>query len=301
MSGSFLSIATYRCRYACIALLVAVAPCMASPTIFSVSDPIEPDETAIVAGDGLEHIKKVVITRVKNDLQTTDSAAERQEATLIQPTHASLKFTVPKGIGPGVYRFELVGDDGAAGGYLNAPKVYWLQGNRGPEATAGGWVRRSGRDIVRSSDAVLTMLPENEASKPINLRPAAAGLWDATFALPSNIAIGTYRVRLWNGQGDGGAVSEAGVISIVLPATDRGPSVDVDEFGAKGDGRADDLDPIRAALAQAAKNGGGTVYFRRGRYFLSGALEIPPNVTLKGEARDLVSLNWPQFDKAARH
>jgi hypothetical protein len=282
------------------AVLLAAGPCIASPTIFSLSDPVGPGETAIVTGDGLGALKKVIITKIKDDPHSSNGPVERQEVSPIEATNESVKFTVPKDFGPGVYHLELVSDDGTAGGYLNAPTVYWVQGDRGPAASAGGWVRVLGRNIARSSAAAatLTPLPEGHASGAIALRATAAGLWDATFALPPDTPAGSYRLSLWNGQGDGGAIRDAGAISIERPAADVRPFVEVTRFGAKGDGRSDDLNPIRAALADAEKNGGGTVFFPRGRYLLSGELEVPPNVTLKGEARNLVSLNWPQFDKA---
>lgn len=291
--------AVYRyCSFVSIATLLMAVSSMAAPVIFSLSDPIGPDETTIIAGDGLENIKKIVVTKLKNDPRSIDVAAERRETVPIQPTNESLKFTIPKSLGVGVYRFELVGTDGSAGGYLNAPTVYWLQGDRGPAASGGGWIRVLGRNIVRSSDAVLNMLPEKSSSPAISLRPTATSLWDATFALPSDIPKGVYRLRLWNGQGNGDTIIVAGTILVEMPPASRQLLVDVTEFGAKGDGRNDDLNAIRAALAKADKNGGGTVFFPRGRYFLSGPLDVPANVTLKGVARNLVSLNWPQFDKA---
>ena len=67
------------------------------------------------------------------------------------------------------------------------------------------------------------------------------------------------------------------------------------EYGATGDGLHDDTEAIKAGLAALAKKGGGTLFFPRGRYVVSQELDIPPHIVIKGEARELVSLNWPQF------
>ena len=43
----------------------------------------------------------------------------------------------------------------------------------------------------------------------------------------------------------------------------------VRDFGAKGDGKADDTKAIQSALDHAIDHGGGTVYFPNGRYRLA--------------------------------
>jgi hypothetical protein len=57
----------------------------------------------------------------------------------------------------------------------------------------------------------------------------------------------------------------------------------VREFGAKGDGTADDTIAIQSALIAMAKYGGGTVFVPAGRYALRGHLTIPSGVTLRGD------------------
>jgi hypothetical protein len=57
----------------------------------------------------------------------------------------------------------------------------------------------------------------------------------------------------------------------------------VTEFGAKGDGIADDTAAFQWALAALAKAGGGTLFAPAGRYAIRGNLVIPTNVTLRGE------------------
>jgi hypothetical protein len=56
----------------------------------------------------------------------------------------------------------------------------------------------------------------------------------------------------------------------------------VTDFGAKGDGKADDTVAFQKALDAAGKAGGGVVYAARGNYFFAGHLNVPSAVTLKG-------------------
>jgi hypothetical protein len=69
----------------------------------------------------------------------------------------------------------------------------------------------------------------------------------------------------------------------------------VRDFGAVGDGRADDTAAVQKALEMAGQ-GGGVVYLPRGRYQLTAAVTIPRGVRLRGERREWVSVFWPDMD-----
>jgi hypothetical protein len=79
------------------------------------------------------------------------------------------------------------------------------------------------------------------------------------------------------------------VLSLVLlllsPAA-RGQSIpgtlNVRDFGAKGDGRTDDTAAFQKALDASAAAGGGKVIAPRGAYFFAGHLNVPAAVTLAG-------------------
>lgn len=57
----------------------------------------------------------------------------------------------------------------------------------------------------------------------------------------------------------------------------------VKDFGAAGDGIADDTQAFQNALNAAGNRGGGVVFAPEGRYKLSGNLTIPTGVTLRGD------------------
>jgi len=79
-------------------------------------------------------------------------------------------------------------------------------------------------------------------------------------------------------------IARSALISLLLPmSVCVGADVlNVRDFGAKGDGAADDTAAFQQALDAAAKGGGGTVHAPRGNYLFAGHLNVPPAVTLKG-------------------
>jgi hypothetical protein len=53
-------------------------------------------------------------------------------------------------------------------------------------------------------------------------------------------------------------------------------------MGAKGNGRIDDTEAIRNAVAAIAKAGGGKLYFPNGVYPVSGPIDLPSGITVEG-------------------
>ncbi len=56
----------------------------------------------------------------------------------------------------------------------------------------------------------------------------------------------------------------------------------VKDFGARGDGRADDTAEFQRGLDRAKEVGGGSLYVPAGRYVIRGRLHVPTGVTLRG-------------------
>lgn len=61
------------------------------------------------------------------------------------------------------------------------------------------------------------------------------------------------------------------------------------QYGAKGDGTADDTDAVRATLAAVALNNGGEVLFDAGYSFLTGCFNLTSNVILNVRGTILAS------------
>lgn len=73
----------------------------------------------------------------------------------------------------------------------------------------------------------------------------------------------------------------------------KGAVLNVQDFGAVGDGTTDDTASIQAALDFAGSNGGGTVVLGRsaGQYRITEGLKLPSFVTLEGIASDRYPYN----------
>jgi polygalacturonase len=68
----------------------------------------------------------------------------------------------------------------------------------------------------------------------------------------------------------------------IQPERPKIPStiLDVQDFGAKGDGETDNTTSIQQAIDKAAEEGGGTVRFSKGNY-LSGPFKLKNNIRLQ--------------------
>ncbi|HXF07848.1 MAG TPA: glycosyl hydrolase family 28-related protein [Candidatus Acidoferrales bacterium] len=263
----------------------------AAPTIFWASDPVKPGETVLVVGDGFGDKPAVRVERLD------DGAGGPTAGVAVEPVQASdqsLKFRLPDDLGAGVYRVQIGAGKDAATWTLNKPAVYWAQGDQGTSATPGGWVRVFGRNIGDPAvPAVLTLVADGGAVQRIT--STAATPWEARFAIPASLRPGQYTLRISNGRGGEAALADAGRLRVAPAEAWSERQVNVRDFGAVGDGRTDDTAAVQKALDTAGQ-GGGVVYFPRGRYQLTDAVTIPRGVRLRGERRDWVSVFWPDMD-----
>lgn len=279
------------------ALCLMSSAASASPAIFWASDPVGPDETVQIIGDGLEEIDSVRVRRLRDD-QTAGTAPGWSSVEPLQQNGQALKFIIPSSIGAGVYQYELVTGQGeAVRGDLNTPSVYWAQGDAGGSASRGGWIRLLGRNIARAQGAKLTLIG-SEGQGTHQLNPRVWSLWDATFDLPRDLPLGEYSLRLSNGNGTIESWRDVPSISLIEPEPPSDFVLDVKKAGAKGDGNTDDTMAIQGALQQLARRHGGTLFLPRGYYRLSAGLDIPNNVTLRGQSRELSRLVWKGLKSA---
>jgi hypothetical protein len=272
-----------------IASFLAVIPVRAvtaDPVVFWHNDPVDPDDAVLMIGAQLDRVTKITVEPL------ADPGVARV-VEIIQPASDSLKFILPANLSKDAYRVTLESSGARLQRTLNAPTVDWMQGDLGPAASPGGWLRIFGRNVARHKGAHVTLTPVG-AGAGIVLVPQLGDMWSATFDLPADLAPGDYVAGLFNG--DIGQPAEAGKgIEIAAPLAASPSHFDATNFGARGDGHTDDTAAIEAALVAAQAAGGGDVFLQAGRYFVTRGLVIPDGVLLRGETMDRTSLLWPDF------
>jgi hypothetical protein len=267
----------------------------AEPAVFWASDPVRPGEAVVVIGDGFGEQPTVELARVPDGGQNPVPASELKPVEVLQPNDTSLKFVVPADWKPGVYVYRIVGSSGRVSGLLNRPRVLWVQGNQGPGASPGGWLRVFGRNLAAEPPAANPATSVRLAGpKSVTLTAQGDGFAIRT-ELPSDLPAGEYQLSVHNGWGGDLAWSEAVTVAVATPAAWPQTILNVKDFGADGNGSKDDTAAVLAALERADTAGGGIVFFPRGRYRLSESLKVPRFTVLRGEKCDWVSLAWIDF------
>jgi hypothetical protein len=317
---------SYWCGAANVVLAISVASAASSdaaprPCIFWASDPVRPDETVLLQGSDFPAAAVVEITRLDNTPTGAgaDGALPARDAQLgqikawtrvpvLQGTDETLKFVVPADWAPGVFACRIVAAGAASEPtLLNEPDPWWIQGDEGEAATAGGWLRVLGKSLTTPDPAgkePSTVRLERDGQAAIVLPAVAADGYSLRCAMPADLAVGKYRVHVSNGSGGPAAWSPAGTVEII--AAPKLPAETFSVLAAYGPDAVkamrnslvkynlpvDRTEGIKAALQKAKENGGGTVFFPAGRYTIKGPLVIPDRTMLKGEGMGLVTLWW---------
>ncbi len=294
--------------FALITLTISTAV-SAAPVVFWASDPIGPGETVLVTGAGFGDAPKVEVQRLVDD-GPIGRPGEFWGVTrlggvpvgLAQSSPTCLKFTIPDSFKPGVYSYRIITPSGAANWLLNCPAIWWVQGDEGlATATPGSSLRIFGKNLgwhgahgAKTGETGLTTTVYLGGPK-VRTITAEADCYSARIDLPKDLPAGKYDVAVHNGRG---RYAWSGRVEITIVAPKPWPSTvfNVRDFGAVGDGSADNTLAIQAALAKAGASGGGVVYFPRGRYQAKDTLTIPRFTVLRGEREDLACVFWPDVD-----
>jgi hypothetical protein len=208
----------------------------------------------------------------------------------LQTSAQSVKFVIPSDWKIGVYACRV-----SSGGktsepvLVNAPDPWWMQGDGGESASPGGWLRLFGK-CLSFGGAVQVALKGADGEVRL-LKPKQADCWSLWVELPAGLKPGAYGVQVHNGMGGDATWRSAGTLTVAAPEAWTTDVFNVRDFGKDAD------KAVRAALAKAENNGGGVVYFPRGRYGLKGELVLPPGTVLRGEGMELVNLYWPDMEK----
>ena len=274
------------------------------PQIFWASDPVQPDETVLVEGQDLD---SAIVEVMRLEDGSPKAAAGWKRVSVLQATDQSLKFVLPADRKMGIFAWRLVkdGDVPSTVQTLNAPDVWWMQGDLGSTATPDGWLRVQGKSLAFGEASTARLVQVGGESIELKGNVDSDG-FSVRFRIPDAMKLGSYKVSFHNGYGGPAGWRPAGSITIAAPLawpTDKFSVLDVYGKDAEAKSREslgkfrpvpDRTEGIRAALDKARKNGGGIVYFPAGKYGIQGELAIPPRTVLKGEAMGMVVLWWGQ-------
>ena len=286
---------------AVLTFLLASHVC-ADPVVFWASDPVRPDGAVLTTGSGFGDTPTVEMTRLaESEIGVPPAIAfawpgNEMKVETFQAADRSVKFIVPSTYSPGVFAYRITGPAGKTLGLLNRPVIWWTQGDLGTATSPGGSLRVFGKNLGWDGKKTHKTMVLLRGPQEV-LLPGIADCYEATVVLPQTLPVGEYQAFVHNGCGGRAAWSDP-IRICVEKAKDWPKTVfDVRQFGGVGDGGKDDMGAVQAALAAAKKNGGGVVYFPRGRYLVTGMLTIPRFTVLRGEKREWVNILWPDMPK----
>ena len=284
---------------ASLIFLLGMTGLKAKPVVIWTSDPVRAGETVIVRGDGFG-----IKAALEISLSQNGNLTDWQPVEVLQQTPSTLKFALPAQIGDGIVRFRInEGKESSAPSILNAPKIWWMQGDETKTATPGGWLRLFGLNLNLRPGAKATL---RAGDSTIALTPEAIDEFAVSIPLPTDLKPGEYTVDFHNGLADAASNATAGKIQIASKKAAPVQVFDVTKYGAVpaepgylqyttamlAEGQVDSTDAVQKALDDAGKAGGGIVQFPRGIFVLSKGLTIPLHVTLRGAGSGLTTLSF---------
>jgi len=287
------------------------------------SQPVAPDDTVVVsaanaAPDATVEARRLDDQEPGNPLNGEQSGGSPWVfITPLQATAQSVKF-VPPDQGAGVYEYRIVAK-GTTGpiAQVNAPDVWFVQGDMGAAASPGGRLSVFGTALgglsapgktphialVKDGRLVTPLLP----AEPVAPEEAA---FTASFKLPASIEPGAYQLYFHNGWGGPGAWTRfygfsagpdrskgpVGVDTIQIARRIDWPLKECAVPAPQGNGQPDD-ESFATAFQCAAT--GGTIALQAGRYTLSSryaqgfGLSVPNHVRVKGSGKGNTELYFP--------
>lgn len=259
-----------------------------APKIFWISDPVAPGEIILLMGDCLAPRAVVEMAHVRP--HGSKEYAWRS-VELLQSDEQMLKALVPSDWHTGMFVCRVrIGSAVSNMLVANAPTAWWWNGDSGEFATPGGWVRLFGKSLGKGSASRVRFSSKDRQT--IELQAQGDDTYALHVSLPVHFAPGNYKLSVRNGFGGESTWQAAGTLLVQQEEQWKSDVFNIEDFG-KGQSSA-----LQAALDKAKANGGGIVYLPRGRYAVTSSITIPPRTVLKGEAMDLVSLYWPDYDIA---
>lgn len=223
--------------------------------------------------------------------QTRSFDARLYQAALIAERPDYLVATIDAGEPYGMYLMWIENAGGV--GFpvrINAPAATWI----GPDhATAGSEVQIYGRNLSHgngTSASYVYIRPwgADAATPSVPVRVTSVNPYKVRFKLPAEVEADS-EYEVWVHNGHGGEYGWSGPLKLHIdpanPYVWNGVSVNVKNYGAVGDGVADDSRAIQAAIDAATD--GGRIFFPAGKYKLvANGVESTKKLSFEGEGAD---------------
>jgi hypothetical protein len=291
------------------------------PTIFWVSEPLQPGDTAIIAfasptaarGGGTEAAAPAAGTTEPGTAAPSIYARQGGSWVALKtsgPTAYGIAALIPTTFAAG--EFEVKAGEGGKPFTANAARPWFIYGDGGSSSTPGGHVRVVGDAIaLHSGSGALTPshlhIQVGGKELAIAARSDSPGINGSTpsrshafFDLPASIAPGVYPVAVSNYASGSktplctfidsatpclSTINITKTTGVAAPSKPDTFTVNATQPGVGHDATA----AVATAVSAANANGGGIVFFPTGQYFIKGPLIVEPGVVLK--VRSQVSRN----------
>ncbi|ORY43739.1 hypothetical protein BCR33DRAFT_785562 [Rhizoclosmatium globosum] len=189
---------------------------------------------------------------------------------LISATNYSLTYVIPSSLSPGVYRT-----------LLNAPKVWFVQGDLTKTASQGGWIGVYGTSLLIPNDP--TSLPPSanlvsvaNATVSFNLGVSLqkrGNAWVQYFEVPAYIPVGEYFLSVHNGAG--------GPTAWVQYRSEIGPQI-LNTIVVQ----ASPYSLWPSTVFDVTKSTGRNPLLSYWKLLLQSPFTLPPNTILRGDGTD---------------
>ncbi|KIE58812.1 peptidase [Methylacidiphilum kamchatkense Kam1] len=291
-----------------ICLFLFVESLLGRSTVFWSSEPVDPADGVVLYGGGFDPKEEIFLWAVPDDDPKTNyipfsfAKEKRVSVSPIQVSDQSIKFQIPAVFPPGIFGVEISENRFL----INRPHIEWCQparllpGLKQDETYPGSELCIIGKNILLAPEDAqrlkVILVPKKDGQKdgqPIILEVIEAEKYCCRVKIPDNLTPGEFDLLVHNGHGGPAGWSDAYFLKVV-PATPWPNKIfNVRDYGAKGNGLADDSQALRKALQAAEANGGGIVYIPAGTYKVRGSFFIPPKTLLEGDGMDFSWLKWP--------
>lgn len=292
-----------------------------APAVFKVNDAVKPGNVFYLYGDGIiDKNLEVLISPAASQLPSDKPPADAISAKIVQVDEKA-KFVaaiLPENAKAGTYDVWAKNDYGISQPIrLNEAQPVFFQDYEMAQDMVGTIYGRN-MDLAESDGTTQSRIiienDENIYEMPvISVNPFRIEFW-----ISDNVVPGDYHVYVSVNNGTTWVKQkyDKNEILKIYPKTEDpfniglgwanqfnyDTVVNIKDFGAVGDGQADDYPAIQAALDKVHELGGGVVFMPNGTYRLNGNIILHDYTILTGESQDKTKLIYAYdgADKASK-